>query len=72
MAIPKQNKSLLKSKKKKRQQMASMEKEAWGKATMKAEEFADDQYIDFDDEYIQNIRMDMYQDLMKQFRATLK
>tara|TARA_B100000900_G_scaffold413536_1_gene437773 strand:- start:1259 stop:1477 length:219 start_codon:yes stop_codon:yes gene_type:complete len=72
MAIPKQNKSLLKSKKKKRQQMASMEKEAWGKATMKAEEFADDQDIDFDDEYIQNIRMDMYQDLMKQFRATLK
>ena len=39
---------------------------------MKAEEFADDQDIDFDDEYIQNIRMDMYQDLMKQFRATLK
>ena len=37
-----------------------------------AEEFADDQDIDFDDEYIQNIRMDMYQDLMKQFRATLK
>ena len=72
MAIPKQNKSLLKSKKKKRQQMASMEKEAWGKATMKAEEFADDQDVDFDDEYIQNIRMDMYQDLMKQFRATLK
>ena len=72
MAIPKENKSLLKSKKKKRQQMASMEKEAWGKATMKAEEFADDQDIDFDDPYIQDIRMDMYQDLMKQFRATLK
>ena len=64
--------SLLQSKKKKRTQMASMEKEAWGKATMQAEELAKDREIDFDDEYIQDIRLDIYQDLMKQFRATIK
>ena len=70
MAIPKK-KSLIQSKKQKRTQMASMEKEAWGKATIQAEELAKDMEIDFDDEYIQDIRNDIYQDLMKQFRATI-
>ena len=71
MAIPKKE-SLIKTKKSKRKQMASMEKEAWGKATIRAEQMADDQDIDFDDDEIQNIRLDLYQDFMKQFRATLK
>ena len=70
MAIPKK-KSLIQSKKQKTTQMASMEKEAWGKATIQAEELAKDMEIDFDDEYIQDIRIDIYQDLMKQFRATI-
>jgi hypothetical protein len=71
MAIPKKE-SLIKTKKSKRKQMASMEKEAWGKATIRAEQMADDQDIDFDDDEIQNIRLDLYQDFMKQFRSTLK
>ena len=69
----KQKKSLLESKKIKRTQMASVEREIWGKATMLAEQLAEERDLDFDDdELVQGYRMDQYRSMMNEYRKTLK